>query len=113
MTTYGVDGGAIIPDVVLDLWESGHTSEVDQDCYLPLNVITRTQTNRAIHLSALIGKQVLSILVDSGISHTFLNASMLPRIQITPLPTKPMKVKVANGQYITSAVEIRGLQWWI
>jgi hypothetical protein len=78
-----------------------------------LNAISATQTNRAIHLRALVGKLVLSILVDSSSSHTFLNADMLPRIEITNIPATPMKVKVSNWNCITSAAEVRNLQWWI
>jgi hypothetical protein len=55
---------------VLDL----HT---ENDCFLSLSAISGTQDSKVIHLRALVDNQVLSILVDSGSSHTFLNASML------------------------------------
>jgi hypothetical protein len=80
---------------------------------LSLNAVSRTQSNRAIHLTALIGKKVFSILVDSRSSHTFLNANMLQRVQLQTVPTNPMKVKVVNGHTIQTGTMVNNLQWWI
>jgi hypothetical protein len=113
LSAEGADGGAILSDAILDMLEADLLFEGDQDCYISLNAISGTQTNRAIHLRALVGKKVLPILVDSGSSHTFLNAAMIPRISVTSVLAKPLKVKVANGQCISSEAKVRDLQWWI
>jgi hypothetical protein len=80
---------------------------------MSLNTISGTQSNRAIHLRALVGKQVLLIFFDSGSSHTFLNSNMFHLLPLQPIQTHPMQVKVANGQVIQSNTEVKGLQWWI
>lgn len=49
--------------------------------------------------------------MDSGSSHTFLNASMLERITNPATPITPMRVQVANGG--TMWAEVNGLEWWI
>jgi hypothetical protein len=78
LSAEGTDGGAILSYAMLDMLEASLLSEGHQDCYISLNAISGTQTNRAIHLRALVGKQVLSILVDYDSSHIFLNAAMIP-----------------------------------
>jgi hypothetical protein len=76
MTQETNDGGAFLFDEVLNMLEH-HSEEKDTEGYLSLNAISDTQSSRAIHLRALVGNQVLSVLVDSGSSNTFINSSML------------------------------------
>jgi hypothetical protein len=73
------DGGGILSDEILDTLER-QVERWDSYSYISLNAISGAQSNRAIHLRALVGDQALSILVDSGSSNTFINASMLQRI---------------------------------
>jgi hypothetical protein len=68
--------------------------------------------NRAIHIRALCGKHVFSILVDSRSSTTFINASMLDRIDLAVTTATPLKVKVANGQVVWSNQEVKDISWW-
>jgi hypothetical protein len=56
---------------------------------------------------------VLSILVDSSSSNTFVNFVMLDRIPYRAVPVTELKVRVANGQVIISDQEVKGLEWWI
>jgi hypothetical protein len=51
---------------------------------------------------------VLSILIDSGGSHPFLNASMLDRVHCVATAAAYMKVKVENGQVVLSDREVQG-----
>jgi hypothetical protein len=95
------DGGGVLPDEVLDALEM-HYSIIEENCYLSINVVAGTQNSKVIHLRTFVKNQVLSILVDLGSSHTFLNASMLSRLQCLVRTAKHMKVKVANGQQVMS-----------
>jgi hypothetical protein len=98
MLTHQVaDGGELLSDDLLNALE-GHLASAEDECFVPLNATSSTTSNRVIHLRALIKKQVLSILVDSGNSHSFLNAGMLSRIPYTATAAKCMTVRVANGQ---------------
>jgi hypothetical protein len=56
---------------------------------------------------------VLSILIDSSSSHSFLNASMLHKVDCVVTTAACMKVKVANGQVVLSDREVKGFSWWI
>jgi hypothetical protein len=73
------DGVGILLDEMLEAMEH-QPSDTELDCHISLYAISGAATNKAIHLRALVGNQVLSILVDSGSSNTFLNADMLQRI---------------------------------
>jgi hypothetical protein len=55
----------------------------------------------------------MPILVDSGSSHTFLNASILPRISYQTTLAPPLRVKVPNGQVVLSTEEVHHFEWWI
>jgi hypothetical protein len=91
------NGGDLLSEVVLDALEM-HSALNEESCYLSINVVVGTQNSKVIHLRALVNNQVLSILVDSGSSHTFLNVDMISRLQCVVSPAKQMVVKVANGQ---------------
>jgi hypothetical protein len=78
----------------------------ETDEYISLNAISGSQR-------ALIGNQVLSVLVDSGSSNTFINSAMIVRIPYTSQPASALRVKVAIGQVILSTAEIKGIEWWI
>jgi hypothetical protein len=106
------DGGGILSDGLLDALEQ-HNLFTEADCHISLYDISGAAHNKAIHLRALIGKQVFSILVDSDSSNTFLNSVMLTRIPYRAEHMAERKVKVANGQIIASNYEVKGLEWWI
>jgi hypothetical protein len=86
-----------LSDDMLNMLEGIQITEGECESYLSLHALSGTQGNRAIHLRALIQNQVLSILVDSRSSHTFLNASMVSLLLLQPQAAKPLQVKVANG----------------
>jgi hypothetical protein len=86
------NGGEMLSNEMLNAME-GQPSSVEKDCFISLNAISGTTSNRVIHLRALAKNQVLSILVDSESSHSFLNAAILPKIQYTTTPVKCMTVK--------------------
>jgi hypothetical protein len=79
MMVQATDGGAMLYDEVLDALEVQACS-AEEDCFLSIHVVAGAQNSKVIHLSALVHNQVLSILVDSGSSHTFLNVATLDRL---------------------------------
>jgi hypothetical protein len=95
------DGGGFMSEDILTALEV-QDLPTQNDCFLSLIAISHTQDSKVIHLRALVNNQVLSILVDSGSSHTFLNASMLGQLGCLVTPVPSMRVRVANGQTIWS-----------
>jgi hypothetical protein len=59
--------------------------------------LNRTESGDTIRLQAMVGNQILLILVDSGSTGSFLNASMLPRLHCSAQGTTPVTVKLANN----------------
>jgi hypothetical protein len=106
------DGGGILLDEMLEALEQ-HATATEVDCYISLYAISGAATNTTSHLKALLGKQVLSILVNSGSSNSFLNADMLQRIPYSAKPATPLTVKVANGHTIIFDDVVTIVEWWI
>jgi hypothetical protein len=52
------------------------------------------------------------VLVDSRSSHTFVNSSLVQKLQIHATPILPMDVKVANGASLLCTAEIKQFEWW-
>jgi hypothetical protein len=107
-----VDGGGFLSEDILTALELSTMSN-EENHFISLNAITSTQSNKVIHLRALVGNQALSILIDSGISRSFLNSSMLTRTPYTTVNDPDMRVKVANGHTVVSTQVVRDLEWWI
>jgi hypothetical protein len=109
------DGGGMLSEDILNALEM-HSASTEEDCFLSLNAIAGTQNNKVIHLQALVNNQVLSILVDYGSSHTFLNEAMLLRLACKVTAVPKMTVKVANGDTVFSDRErifSGGFRWML
>jgi hypothetical protein len=52
-------------------------------------------------------------LIDSGSSHTFLNFSIVGKLQVTLSPIPAMNVRVANDSWLPCCSEIHNFEWWI
>uniref|UniRef100_A0A8R7Q9C6 Reverse transcriptase domain-containing protein n=1 Tax=Triticum urartu TaxID=4572 RepID=A0A8R7Q9C6_TRIUA len=103
---------AILSDEILDVVEEQETAL--QEMHLSVNALSGADHPRTIRLRALIGNQVVLILLDSGSTHSFMDSALLPRIQVTPQPLpKEMSVTVANGEKLVCNSEVPQLNWWI
>lgn len=101
-----------LSDAVLNLIEMQDIAEAKQ-LSLSIHALSGAENNDTIRLRALVGNQIMLILVDSGSSHSFVNASMLSRIQHTATPITPTTVKVANGDNLQCDQIVPELSWWI
>jgi hypothetical protein len=81
-------------------------------CQLSLNVVAGTDTGETMKLRALVGNQVMILLIDSGSTHTFVTRSFATRAGCTISPAPTVPVKIANGQLMESNSQVLGLQWW-
>ena len=82
--------------------------------YLSVNALSGTTNTKSIRLRALVGNQVMLLLLDSGSSHTFIDQQLADKLKYKAqdLPT-PLIVKVANGEQLQCTQHIQGLEWWI
>ena len=81
-------------------------------CQLSLNALAGTEEGAAMKLRSLVHNKVMLTLVDSGSTHSFVSSQFLQHVGITPLPTIPTSVKLANGQVLVSDQWVPQMEWW-
>jgi hypothetical protein len=89
-----------------------HDIAIAEQLSLSLHAMSGSEGDNCLRLRAMVGNQVMLILVDSGSSNCFINANMIKRIQCTVKETTPMLVKVANGEYMQTSKIVPDLTWW-
>ncbi|XP_073359923.1 uncharacterized protein [Aegilops tauschii subsp. strangulata] len=101
----------IISDALLDALVEQSTA----DCAtISVTALSGAAHPNTIQLRALVGNQVVLILMDSGSTHTFVDQALLSRISVTvDQLSQPMKVKVANGEVVQCTEVVSQLTWWI
>ncbi|KAG7944170.1 hypothetical protein I3843_15G085600 [Carya illinoinensis] len=77
--------------------EETEHSEEEEDVELSLNAMSGVQTPTSMRVMAWIGKFEVTMLVDSGSTHNFINASIVTKVGLKPTTIEPFEVKVANG----------------
>ncbi|XP_020184893.1 uncharacterized protein [Aegilops tauschii subsp. strangulata] len=109
-------GEVITDDAVhaLDLLDA----PVDQDpapecCVLSTHAVAGTESPRTIRVRALVGNQVMLLLVDSGSTHSFVSKALAARVHAPTVPVPTVEVRVANGERMTCNSMVQGLNWWI
>jgi hypothetical protein len=85
-----------LSDEVLNMMEPQDLADATQ-LSLSLNAMAGTDGGDIIRLRALVGNQVMLILIDSGSTWSFLNEAMLSRPSCIAQKTEPVAVKLANN----------------
>uniref|UniRef100_A0A8R7U589 Uncharacterized protein n=1 Tax=Triticum urartu TaxID=4572 RepID=A0A8R7U589_TRIUA len=85
----GEHGEILTEDAIqaMELLDDQGAAPADQECcVLSTQAVSGTETPRTIRLRALVGNQVMLLLVDSGSTHSFISASFAERIATTTTP---------------------------
>lgn len=53
------------------------------------------------------------VLLDSRSSHNFISLDFVKLAKLPTVPTQPRKVKLANGEWLTTQARVPNLQWYI
>jgi len=69
---------------------------------ISLNAITGTPTPKTMRLIGVLKNQQVIILIDSGITHNFLDSKLATLLGVMPKNEEEIQLKVANGQEIVS-----------
>jgi hypothetical protein len=81
---------------------------------IPLDTtLTLPSAGASIQLKATVKNKTMLILVDTGSSHSFVSSQF---VHITQLPTSPMpkqKIRLADGSCMSTAHQVKDLQWYI
>jgi hypothetical protein len=82
-------------------------SEVLLNMLLSQEAVATTGSPMTLRFMGQIQGVVVVILMDSGSSHSFINASIAPLQKNVPQVTTTIKVQVANGQLICCTSEVK------
>jgi hypothetical protein len=94
-----MQGNEILSDEALDTLVA-HGGDDRADGHVSLNALARSTKLGTIQFKALVGNQVMLLLLDSGSSHSFIDHAMVGKLQCTVTTISPLKIKAANGQYM-------------
>jgi hypothetical protein len=64
---------------------------------ISLNAISRTLGSKSMRLLGALQTQRVSILIDSGSMHNFLDLALLSKVHLPVISTPLLQVKIANG----------------
>jgi hypothetical protein len=101
----------MLSEEILNMLEMHDIAEAQQ-LSLSLHAMAGSEGAETIRLRALVGNQVLLILVDSGSSTYFIHAQMLDKLKCTVTDAPSVAVKVANGEYMHSNKIVPEFTWW-
>uniref|UniRef100_A0ACD5TPA9 Uncharacterized protein n=1 Tax=Avena sativa TaxID=4498 RepID=A0ACD5TPA9_AVESA len=100
----------LLSDEVLNMIEQNDIAQAAQ-LSLSIHAMAGTEGAKTLRLRALIGNQILLILVDSG-SSSFINTHMIDRIKCQVQDTEPIPVKIADGSFMQCNKFVPSLSWW-
>ncbi len=88
--------------------EEDHPEETEpcaenQQAELSLNALCGAPKPSTMRLMAWIGKHEVSLLVDSGSSHNFINSAIVRKVGLKGTPVSPFDVKIASGEKLLCA----------
>jgi hypothetical protein len=96
---------------VLNMMEM-HDLTLAKQLSLSIDALAGSDSSNSLHLQAMVGNQVMLILVDSGSSGSFINEDMAKRLSYTATMTEPVTVRLANNQPLICDKMIPALSWW-
>lgn len=88
-------------------------AEEIMDEAISLNALSGTEVPNTIKLRGEAKNNKITILLDSGSTHSFLDLETARKIGCQILEAVPMRVTVANGNYITSLHSCPRFKWRI
>jgi hypothetical protein len=112
MIEVGDFGEVLSDDVVHALELLEETEAPTACCQLSIDALAGTAGEETIRIRALVGNQVMLLLIDSGSTHTFVTKNFAERAGCVISSAPPLSVKVANGEIMLSFEQVIGLNWW-
>jgi hypothetical protein len=80
--------------------------------HLSLHAMAGTEAAKKIRIRALVGNQVMLILVDSGSSTSSVCEDFARRVGCSLTAAPAARVKIADGSFMTSNQQVQQLEWW-
>jgi hypothetical protein len=80
---------------------------------ISLNAIIGLASTDTMQVAARVADHTLGALIDLGLTHSFISASVIPRLHLDPLHQLGLHVKVANDDRVASAGVCRATRIFI
>jgi hypothetical protein len=80
-------------------------------CMLSAHALAGTESPNALRLPARAADKAMLLLVDSGSSHSFINAQFVSNIHAATVAIPSVPVKLANGQYVSCDQMVTNMEW--
>ena len=77
---------------------------------LSLHAMSGARIPSTMRLMAWVGKHEVTLLVDSGSSHNFINANITKKVGLRGVAVEPFEVKVANGEKLKCEEVVRDVK---
>ncbi|XP_008778947.2 uncharacterized protein LOC103698684 [Phoenix dactylifera] len=90
--------------------EANSISPIPKDAELSLHALTGIQSPSTMRMTAWIGKHEVSLRVDNGSFHNFMNLGALQRIGLKGATTELFEVKVASGERLKCQEVVKVIQ---
>lgn len=85
-----------------------------EDFYqLSLNALSSAETDNSMKLKTMVKDKVMLVLLDSRSSHSFISSDFVKLAKLPTVPIPSRKVKLANGEYLTTTQKVQKLRWYI
>jgi hypothetical protein len=81
-------------------------------CRLSVQALAGTGSINSMRIRAVVQKQLMLMLVDSGSSTSFVSSHVVHQLGLTVQVCPAVTVKVANGETMVSNTMVKGLEWW-
>ncbi|KAM3412202.1 hypothetical protein ACQJBY_003713 [Aegilops geniculata] len=104
--------GEVLTEDAVQALELLSEPETLECCQISAHAISKADNTETIHIRALVGNQVMLVLVDSGSSHSFVDENFAKGVALDLVAVPSVKVTVANGQAMESKFEAPNLTWW-
>lgn len=82
-------------------------------CQLSLNALSSAEKENSMKLKTVVKDKVTLVLLDSGSSHSFISSDFVKLANLPTIPVPPRKVKLADGEWLTTTTRVSNLQWYI
>ncbi|XP_026383257.1 uncharacterized protein LOC113278706 [Papaver somniferum] len=99
--------GDLYNDEVSDASHSGGDSPIE----ISLHALTWTTTHETIKIYGHLNKHHVTVLIDTGSTHSFIDATLISKLGLHVSPTGHMLVTVANGDNTISQGICHNLTW--
>ncbi|PWA98195.1 hypothetical protein CTI12_AA000110 [Artemisia annua] len=100
------DDGGVISQSNMD-----EAEVMGEDCHISLHALTGVATYKTIKLKGLVNKHTLTILVDSGATHNFIDPTTLRKLGCVEEYSTPLIVKVGDGNKLSSDSKCSKFKW--